>query len=515
MVSMRAERGEQRVGPLVGRARLAGVVLAAALVLLALALLAKTVASFALSAEMFLYPFQFDESEGMIVAETMLMARGINIYANLTPDLFISAPYPPLYYLLNLPVQLILGDDEPSFKIGRALSLLALLLAGISISGIVWTSTRDRFAAAVTPLLWWSLGLVAYWGTLVKPDMLAVALGLAGLWWLVARPPAYSWWSLPFFIAAFYTKQTAIAAAAAAIVWLILTRPRFGLLFGSVYAAAAIFPSLIINWLTEGGYYYHIVTIHDLPWFPERYAQYLAGFLGAYGVLLLPGMTAAIAAGLIWLADRIRRRTVSAPTNAGALLAGYLAVSILAGVGVGTHGGNHNHFLEWTAASCLGLGLGVAYLRRAQAWPVQLFGAALGFLMLLQIPALFNTPPFLKAQIGQLSATQREGMENIFQYVTNNGGTAYSDNVGLLITTRKALWTTDPFTQTHATYYGRWDQSKLVQAVQEKYFSQIILRIDVFHPDAGAGDVSPEILQAVRDNYKLDQRNVENIYVPR
>ena len=37
----------------------------------------------------------------------------------------------------------------------------------------------------------------------------------------------------------------------------------------------------------------------------------------------------------------------------------------------------------------------------------------------------------------------------------------------------------------------------------------------VFDPNAGAGDVSPGILQAVRDNYKLDQRNVENIYIPR
>jgi hypothetical protein len=99
--------------------------------------------------------------------------------------------------------------------------------------------------------------------------------------------------------------------------------------------------------------------------------------------------------------------------------------------------------------------------------------------------------------------------------VTNNPGTAYSDNVGLLLAAGKELWTTDLFTQTHATLFGRWDESKLVDAIRRKHFSQIIFRIDVFAEDAGAGDISPGILQAVRDNYKLDQRNVENIYVPK
>jgi hypothetical protein len=54
-----------------------------------------------------------------------------------------------------------------------------------------------------------------------------------------------------------------------------------------------------------------------------------------------------------------------------------------------------------------------------------------------------------------------------------------------------------------------------VQAIEGGEFAQIILRIDVFDPKDGAGDVSPGILQAVRNHYKLDQRNVENIYVPR
>ena len=69
--------------------------------------------------------------------------------------------------------------------------------------------------------------------------MLAVALGLCGIWCGVARPPSQVWWSLPFFWAAFYTKQTAIAAAlpVAVVVWLLLTRPKTGFGMGAALAA--------------------------------------------------------------------------------------------------------------------------------------------------------------------------------------------------------------------------------------------------------------------------------------
>jgi hypothetical protein len=189
-------------------------------------------------------------------------------------------------------------------------------------------------------------------------------------------------------------------------------------------------------------------------------------------------------------------------------------MSLVVAVGTGTLGGNHNHLLDLAAASSLGLGMGVAMVRGAQLWQSRLAWAIAALVLVAQVPGLFQTPNWLGLELRVPPESFTEGMTNVFQYVTNNGGPAYSDNVGLLLITRKKLWSTDPFTQTHATKNGRWDEGKLVEAIRRKRFSQIILRIDVFRPDAGAGDVSPGVLQAVRDNYKLDQRNVEIIYVP-
>ena len=395
------------------------------------------------------------------------------------------------------------------------MSILATLLAGLCIFGLVAALGRDRLAGAVAAAAWWSLGLVAFWGSLVKPDMLAVALGLGGLWWLVSRPPGQTWYALPFFLAAFYTKQTAIAPAVAAIAWLLLTRPRMGVAFGAAYASGAIAPSFALNLLTGGGYYYHMYTVHDLPWFGDRFQEFLRGFVSAYGAFAVPGVVALAVGTVVWLANRVRGRSEARRQEGSVLLLFYLAMSLVVAVGTGTLGGNHNHLLDLAAACSMGLGMGVALARGALPWQARPALAVVALLVLAQVPALFRTPTWLGLELRVPPEQVTEGMTNVFQYVTNNGGPAYSDNVGLLLITRKKLWSTDPFTQTHATKYGRWDERKLVAAIRERQFSQIILRIDAFKEDAGSGDVSPGVLRAVRDSYKLDQRNVENIYVPR
>jgi hypothetical protein len=488
--------------------------LLAALVLLLAGLLWKDVASAQMSAGLFAYPFQFDESEGMIVAETMLLDQGTNIYLRPGPELFIAAPYPPLFYLLAWPAQHIVGT-EPSFKIGRAISILASVLAGVCLFGIVRAVTRSSLAGALSAALWWALGLVAFWGSLVKPDVLAVAFGLAAMWWLLARPPPQIWWALPFFWCAFYTKQTAVAAGVAAVAWLLVTRPRAGIGFGAAYLAGIVVPSLALNLATGGGYFYHMFALHDLPWDPDRYLDYARGFLQAYGWFVVPGLLAGVVAAGTWVVRRVRGQQGPSEVQGGMLVFFYMCVSHVASSGTGTFGGNHNHFLEWAAASCLGLGLGAGMLLRAGTWPAKAAGVAVALLLISQVPSLFSTPRWLGLELRVPPLAFTEGMMNVFQYVTNNSGEAYSDNVGLMLLAHKKLWSTDPFTQTHATYYGRWDETALVKAIKQRRFSQVVLRIDATAPDAGSGDVSPGILQAVRDNYKLDQRNVENVYVPR
>ena len=133
---------------------------------------------------------------------------------------------------------------------------------------------------------------------LVKPDMLAVCFGLAGLvvalYSLWGGERASLWWALPLFWAAFFTKQTALAPALAVCVWLLLQRLRTGLPFSAIYIGFALGVSQLLNWWTAGGYYYHELTLHDLPWDGEVYLHYVQGLFGSYWPLLGLGALTAL-----------------------------------------------------------------------------------------------------------------------------------------------------------------------------------------------------------------------------
>ena len=57
----------------------------------------------------------------------------------------------------------------------------------------------------------------------------------------------------------------------------------------------------MLNWLTSGGYYYHMFTVHDLPWFQERFVGFITGLVRAYGLFLVPGMLALVVGVVFWI----------------------------------------------------------------------------------------------------------------------------------------------------------------------------------------------------------------------
>ena len=96
-----------------------------------------------------LIPTRAPAPEGLMLYETLLMRDGDSLYGPITPDRFISGPYPPLYYLL---AGWLLPPGTAGFTEGRTLSLWAALITA---------------AALVLLLLGWGLGAgtgVGGWG---------------------------------------------------------------------------------------------------------------------------------------------------------------------------------------------------------------------------------------------------------------------------------------------------------------------------------------------------------------
>ncbi len=553
-------------------------------------LVGKLIFSLNIVWQIFNFAFQIDESESMIVAETLLMDRRTDIYARLSPDRFVSAPYTPFYYWLNWPF-IHLGGS--SFKPGRLISFMAACGIGWLIYRFVanYSAERskgrpDRRAALLASLVWGSLGLVAFWGIAVKPDITALFLSLTGLYLIFRRPPQSSslhpsslhpssfilhpsallphpslYLAAGLFALAALSKQTAFAGVLAALVWLVVRKgdgPKVALRFGLVYTVLAFGPMLIMNGLSGGGFWYHIVTVHELPWSAQNYGKFFGALAQSYQLFGLLGLAFVI----FWLGDMLAMRPRGLQvlwerlrTERGTLIMLYLGTAWGAGLSTGTYGGNHNHLLEFCAACCIALGASLTRLgelgRRTAKWSqVGLIIALLliswqGLGMFVgegrvkpeDFPVLgafgptktlldgihnqFFNEDWLGLEYRAPLEKQKQRLAEVAAFMNNDRGPLiYSDNVSLMLATSKPIFTTDPFTQTHATRYERWDQNGLLALVRQQQFSLIVLRQPIERNLVGGGDgsdiyVSPELARTIAENYRLGCRDVAFIYVPK
>jgi 4-amino-4-deoxy-L-arabinose transferase-like glycosyltransferase len=603
-------------------------------------MLAKVLFSLNIVWAIFNFPFQLDDSEGMIVAEVNLMTKGVDLFAPPNPATFISAPYTLLYYQLNLPFFWLGGI---SFKPGRAISFLAAALIAFLIYKLVRLTDAQEvkssalklrplagslWAGLIAALIWGSLGVVAFWGAMVKPDMTALAFSVAGIYFslsyirgmrneergerkenrgqgsevrgqkkpasyfrthissFVTRHSSLVYLAAIMFAAAALTKQTAFAAPLAAGFCLTWFRWRSGLKFWLTYLAAAFLPMLAMQILSNGGFWWHIVTVHELPWSSGNYWYFMSDFLRSYQFFVV---LAVIFFG-IWVVQALRFvfpfspklqnrgslyipphpnpsqmlpqgergqgynffRQVSAlagkPTT---LAAAYLVTAFGIGISTGTYGGNHNHFLEQSAAMCWCIGLLlVRLIESKQKWVRWVFPVVL-VLMWVQILGMFvgegRVRPDAFPLLGGVAPSRAaleilrgwyydenwlglqyrvpppnlgQGYTNASYNINNAQGLVYSDNVSLMFNSGKTYYTTDPFTQTHATFFKRWDESNLVQMIKDKKFSLIVLREaieDRLKEGRPIEDIylSPGLAQAILENYRLKVRDRAFEYVPK
>ncbi|MGH7402172.1 MAG: hypothetical protein ACREKQ_07085, partial [Candidatus Rokuibacteriota bacterium] len=93
------------------------------------------------------FPFPMDYGEGPLLAQTLRLGHGENIYRpDLTSPPYTVSNYPPLYPLVLSPLARLTG---PAFWYGRLLSWLSIVAASILIGSILHALTRDRLAAAI------------------------------------------------------------------------------------------------------------------------------------------------------------------------------------------------------------------------------------------------------------------------------------------------------------------------------------------------------------------------------
>lgn len=429
------------------------------------------------------HPYPLDYGEAPLINQAMRLSEGQNIYrANLDSPPYTIANYPPLYAISLIP---FLNVFESPFHVGRVISFLATLGSAIFLGLTIYKLFQNRFAAITTSFFFLSFPYVVSWASLARIDSLALAFATAAIYVLISRPK--SRWALwgggLLLVAAAYTRQSyALAAPLAAFVWLWTQEKRhavrLALLVGGV--GGGVFG--VINTLTDGGFFYNIVTanVNEFGW--DRLWNHLKALSGKAPIILAMG-------GVFLVGDWKELK-------GWALLGPFLAGAALSALTIGKIGSNVNYFLELTAALSL---VGGAMI----VWSAKRPWQHTAILLLLTIQMGLLAKSTMDESVGWNLASRRadfNALQMLNQTVKNLEGDVLADEyMGLLTLQNRPLYI-QPFEVTQLANAGLWDQEPLLDDIINQRFSGILIHHFGQYP-IHKERWTPEMLAAIDEYY--------------
>ncbi len=496
------------------------------------------------------YPYFQSGSEGLILSETALIRAGSSIYRPFQADLFLSAPYPPLYYYLLAWLPAEGGSPSATLESGRLISLVAAFATAFCIAGLVFLARPKAplfqnsrslqkskeflllagLLALLAGLSFMSLPAVAIWAVRVRADMLMTALQMFGLVLVASSTSTGRGWlafaAIGPFVLALATKQTALAGPGATLIYLACQngrRWRPTLAWTLAMGLAVGLPFLGLNLATDGELGRRLFKYHNLPWLAANFGTYLNLFWQENAALLL--LSLAGLGGLVLLSGLAWRKaglghwfdlTLTAGRQVP-LVGWYGLASLLLLVGLGVAGADHNHFLPAEAGLCASVGTGAVYLLQAGRGRWLVLGVLAGLWAQL---TFFSVPPGrYEIEFRPRTVAYQSQMARIIAYAASKPGPILTEEAGFLAFTGRTPQTgdyyNDLFTLSALDRKGLYSEVGLLERVRRKEFVLVLAQSDILN-EAGRADVwTPALVAALKDNYTRKFADVWYTFEPK
>ncbi|HEY2592889.1 MAG TPA: glycosyltransferase family 39 protein [Chloroflexota bacterium] len=453
-----------------------------------LLLLIYAVAYVQFAAQLASFPFDFDQGEGYDAWSGWLINLGQLPYTSNASFPYYSSNYPPLWsYLVSIPMAWL----GPGLGAARIVSTLAAL----ATAGVLWIAARQLSGRTIGGVLAAGFFLASPYVFHTTPlarvnslALLAAALGLTLLDGRLTRQRVI-FGSLAL-AAALFTKPTAIDAAIAGVLAVLLRQPRLGALAAAVVAGVGAVGLGLLMLSTNGAFWLNVVAGNANPFDLQQLTAYLSNFSILHCVLLVLAIPECV---------RMLLRRQWSPW------ALYLLTSSVAALGVAKWGAGESYFLGVIASICVLSGVWVA--RFLDAAPSIRLRWALGIALIVQglllshaelsslmpwLPDrgpqqafLGHAPTAADQQAGQLLATEIRGLD----------GPALSEDPSFAVVAGKVL--VGNATQLRNLYEaGLWDPAPMVSDLQAHKYAIVILDAELY----------PEpVLAAIGRYYFLDR----------
>jgi hypothetical protein len=457
------------------------------------------------------FPLPLDDGEGHVLNMALFISHGKLPYLPINEPPYIVTNYPPVFQSISALIYPFTRDMSiiPGVTVfpGLIVDRMISIMSGIAIAFLIYkTSTKLKSGstgAAISSMLFIAMPIVYFWLPIGKPDMLAICLGLLGLYTAIVNIDRGNriLISLVFLIMALFTKQNEVAPFLGILLFLIIKRDRRWLSFLLFYLIAIAAIAGVLEIATQGEFLKH-VTIYTRTQFYFERLQATWGFFAGY--FLIP-----LVVTLVTTVNAFIKRSYN-PVHF------YFIFALLVSLTSGKVGSDMNYFIESIIAGhiVLALCLGDWFSREGVQNQVnvpsgssfRLAASALIFIIALDYSFIHDKRIY---SYSPSSDDYRNG-GIIVQEIKSKPGMVLSEDEGFAVVCGKEVLF-NPFIMSELAKEGLWDQSDFVNMIKEKRFDLIILRFEVTspnHPDkpsrggyAGWDRWTEEMEKAIRENY--------------
>ena len=403
-------------------------------------------------------PLQLNYVEGFNVDDAGRLAAGKALYGDPSHAPFVVSVYTPGYPAAVAGL-MTAGVD------GLLAARLVQFLCVLGVAGLIVVSgyARTRWIAVAAGLYFLLDPVQPFWQVVARPDAAATLFALAGIVVLERTGPTGRKDALAaaFFAASIFTKQSFVAAPAAALI--VLRRSGWArvLRFASLLAVFSAVPAVALQVLTHGEFLRHIVSgnINPFSWVA---VGRLGGRFWSHHLMDLALMLAILVA-----------RPLRQPWSLTGLWAAI--ASVLATIAVGKLGADLNYFIEPLAA--------IAFLAARElpsVWkplPAPWPNAVAAAFVLCGVAAIANG--FVETLAwGRPLAAARAPYRELVALVAATPGVVVSDDACLLVQAHRTVHI-QPFVMTQLAEAGRWDQRPFLAELERQRVKLIIAQVSL------------------------------------
>jgi Dolichyl-phosphate-mannose-protein mannosyltransferase len=435
-------------------------------------------------------PNQMDFGEGFTMYIAKLWANG-QFQWNPAHQPYMTLIYGVVYPTILKPFVLLFGPD---LRIGRIYCLIATVIIAIFIFLIARRFSKNKLICTLAALLPMLHPGYREWILQARCDMVAIMFSVIGVYIAIRwQSDKRIFWSIPLFLLAIFTKQTAIIGAGAVCLYLLITNHKLFLIYTGIFLVSLAAIILAGNMLTAGQFFKQFWDYDQtIPfiWTSAKIAQNYQDVFYPL-IVLLPGIL------IILLLKPNLYKQYLIP------LLWLLISLIVTCVLLFRKGAFINYGMELIIISGLCFALLLEHFKNIRLEKIHI--VMIWLLVALQIILCFSVSPIPmpnKAYAIKVAAVK--------EIIENTDLPILTENAGLVLSAGKTPYY-EPFIYTNLERLGYFDENIIVDDLNNQRMDYLVLKTSAYR-NSNNDHLTQQVQSAIKKNYKIIYQTTDGYF---